>query len=488
MALEMPAWPQGATAYERAAQALIAGFAPPDASAMAARASLRVFVEAAWPWVEPDKAFVPNWHIDALCEVLEAVTRGEIQRLIINVSPGSSKSLLVSVMWPAWEWATQPGLRYLTASYGSHLSIRDNLRLRAIITSPWYRKHFGLRLRGDQNEKVRFDTAAGGWRIATSVGGVGTGEHPDRIIIDDPLTADQARSDAGRARANDWFDRTVSTRGVSRGTRTVVVMQRLHEEDLSGHLLAKGGEWTHVCWPMRYEPERADPRDPRTEAGALFWPSLFPEPVVRQLEYDLGPYGAAGQLQQRPAPEGGGLFKREWFPVVDAAPAIARRCRGWDTAGTDGGGDYTVGALMARDPQGITYIEGVVRGQWGPAQVEAVIKQTTQLDGHACMQREEQEGGSAGKTVIAQRALQLAGYDYRGVSVTGDKVTRAKPFRAQCEAGNVRLVRGPWNETLLQELSVFPTGSHDDQVDALSCAFNALALEQGVRTAKTTGW
>lgn len=469
----------GSSALESDAMELLA------IEAEIARRSLRTFVEVAWPLVEPERPFVGNWHIDALCDVLEAVTRGDLKRVIINVAPGSMKSLLVSVFWPAWEWASQPSLRYLTASYSAPLTIRDNLRLRAIVSSPWYRHHYGVALTGDQNDKVRFNTTASGWRIASSVGGVGTGEHPDRIIIDDPITAGQARSEKERAGANEWFDRTISSRGVTRDVRIVVVMQRLHEDDLSGHLLRKGG-WEWVCWPMRYETERPDPRDatrmlppdprdPRRTAGDLFWPALFPEPVVRQLEYDLGPYGAAGQLQQRPSPEGGGLFRRGWFQVVDAVPAGARRLRGWDTAGTEGGGDWTVGVKLA-ESAGIYYVEHVHRGQWGPAGVDREMAAVASQDGHAVAQREEKEGGSAGKAVIRARAMLLAGYDYRGEAATGDKVTRAKPFRAQCEAGNVRLVRGPWNEVYLQELESFPMGAHDDQVDASSCAFNALAL------------
>lgn len=456
---------------------------PEAVEAELARRSLKEFIAKAWPLVEPDRDLSWNWHLDVLCEVLEAVGRGEIRRVIINVPPGTAKSLTVSVFWPAFEWASNPGLRYLTASYGAHLTIRDNLRLRAIVTSPWYQRHYRLRLDGDQNSKVRFDTADRGWRIATSVGGVGTGEHPDRIIIDDPSTADQARSDAERKTVANWFDRTISSRGVIRGVSTVVIAQRLHEEDLCGHLLAKGG-WEHVMFPMRFDPARADKRDRRTEAGELLWPALFDEPRVKQLEYDLGPYGAAGQLQQAPSPEGGGLFKREWFGApVDVLPLGARRLRGWDTAGTEGGGDWTAGVRLSMADDGTIYVEDVIRRQLGPAKVDELFKQTAAIDGVACGQREEREGGASGKAVIAARARLLAGFDYREVATSGDKVTRAKPFRSQAEAGNVKLLRGEWNEAYLQELEVFPAGSHDDQVDATSAAYNALVAEPAL-----TGW
>lgn len=450
-----------------------------------AKKSLAEFVKATWHLVE-DPAEVPlvwNWHIDEICAALEAVTRGEITRLLINIPPGCMKSYLVSVFWPAWEWATNPGLRYLTAAYSQNLTIRDNQRVRDIITSGWYRRHYDLRLHETQNVKVKYDTTAGGQRMASSVGGAATGEHPDRIIIDDPLSADQARSDQYRETARDWFDRTISTRGAARNARIVVIMQRLHEDDLAGHLLRKGG-WDHICWPMRYDPEskydcgchkgKPDERDLRTEAGELLWPRLFTEKIVKQLEEGLGPYGKAGQLQQKPGPEGGGLFQRGWFDIVDAAPIEATRLRGWDTASTPGGGDYTAGCRLARTDDGITYIESMVRGQWGPADVDNNIEATAKSDGVACRVREEQEGGASGVAVITARSKLLEAFDYAGSPITGDKVVRAGPFRGQCEARNVKLVRGEWNEAFLQEAATFPVGMHDDQIDAASCAYNEL--------------
>lgn len=449
----------------------------------AATLTLHQFVQKFWYSVEPDRPFQDNWHIVALCHVLEGVTSGRTQRVIINVPPGTMKSLLVNVFWPAWEWSKQPELRHFSASYGSHLSIRDNLRVRDLVKSAEYTALFPkVQLKEDRNNKMRFDTTTGGWRIASSVHGVGTGEHPDRIIIDDPLTAQQARSDLEREAVTQWFDRTLSTRGVIRGARVVVVMQRLHEEDLTGHLLAKGG-FEHVCFPMEYElvrdsdPSwRPDPRDPRTHPGELLWPKVFPAVVVRALARDLGPYGAAGQLQQRPAPEGGGLFQRDWFKIIDAAPVVARRVRGWDTAGTDGGGDWTVGVRMAYAPDGRVYIEDVVRGQWGAMGVDQVMLLAAESDGRNVAQREEKEGGSAGKAVIAARAKLLNRFDYKGVQATGDKVTRSKPFRSQVEAGNVFLVRGAWNKDYLDELCDFPVGKHDDQVDGSSCSYNQLVI------------
>ncbi len=459
--------------------------------------SLYKFLLGAWPIVEPSQPFVETWHVQELCKLLEDITLGreDKKRWIINVPPGTLKSLLINVIWPAWVWARSADKRFLTASYGQSLTIRDNLRVRDIVESKWFQDRFPLKLVEDQNTKTRYNTNKGGWRIATSVGGAGIGEHPDVIVIDDAATAQQAESPSERKTVQDWFDRTISPRGIARKNLIVIVVgQRLHMEDLPGYLRKRGG-WGTVVFPMRYIPTRAattddpgytaDPRDRRTEAGELLAPALIDEAKLKQLELDLGEYGAAGQLQQVPAPEGGGKFKREWFTYVDAAPVLARRVRGWDTAATENDGDYTAGVKIS-EAGGIYYVEDVVRGQWGPAGVETILRGTAEADGKKVPQREEREGGGAGKTVIAAHVILLAGYDYKGVTVSGSKIQRSNPFRAQCEAGNVRIVRDRgqggaegkgWNEDYIRELCTFPTGSHDDQVDGSSAAFNAVLLE-----------
>lgn len=472
--------------------------------AAVAKKSLPEFVRLFWSVVEPARPLFWNWHLDELCDRLVAITNGELKQLIINVPPGCMKSLLVNVMWPAWEWASNPALRYLTAAYSSDNTIRDNLRLRDIVTSEAYRRAYGVKLASDQAAKVRFNTTAKGWRIATSIGGKGTGEHPDRVIIDDPIKATGARSAAELAECSDWFDRTITTR-LAQDPAIILIMQRLNELDLAGHLLAKGG-WEHVLFPMRFrhptvEPDgrvhngwkcpcherTGDALDHRTKPGELLWPALWPEERVRREELGLGPYGVSGQLQQDPVPEGGGLFKRDWFEIVEpeAVPEGAQRCRGWDTAGTEDGGDWTVGVKLAESAR-TWYVEHAVRGQWGPAAVDKIMRQTAESDGRACAVREEKEGGSAGKAVITARAKALVGFDYAGVQISGDKITRAKPFRAQCEAGNVKLVRGEWNGAWLDVVCSFPVGPHDDDVDASSCAFNAMVEDGGPVKVKLT--
>lgn len=450
--------------------------------------SLLAFVREAWDIVEPGQPFRNNWHIEELCKILEQVTAGDLKRVIINVPPGTMKSLLTSVFWPCWMWANDPRLRILTAAYSDERALDANIKARNIIKSAWFKKHFDLDLVADQDTKGRFDTTVGGWRIATSVGGQGQGLHPDFIIIDDAATAKNSESEIERATVNTWFDSTISTRGVSRGAAIIVIGQRLHEEDLPGYLLKRGG-WEHVCWPMRYELQRYDDggrplgnppnaRDHRAAEGELLWPELFDEAKVKQQELDLGPYGTAGQLQQRPAPEGGGLFKREWFKFVDAVPKnILRKLRGWDTAGTEGAGDYTRGIKIEEDDAHNFYISSAVGGQLGPDGVDKLFLSTAQMDGTDVAQREEKEGGASGKAVIGARSKLLRGFDYKGVQVSGNKVIRANPFRSQVEGGHVYLVRAAWNEEYIKELCSFPSARHDDYVDATSCSFNAILLE-----------
>ena len=221
---------------------------------LAAR-SLSEFVRQAWLIVEPATLYVHGWHIDAIIEHLEAVTRGQIRNLIINVPPRHMKSLLVSVFWPAWEWLRWPQRRWLYASYSAQLSIRDSVKCRRLIESPWYQSRWADRfaLTSDQNTKGRFDNDRSGYRIATSVGGSATGEGGDRIVCDDPNNVNEVESDSVRKATNDWFDVVMSTRvNDPKTTAKVVVMQRCHEQDLSGHLLEQGG-WEHLCLPAEYE-------------------------------------------------------------------------------------------------------------------------------------------------------------------------------------------------------------------------------------------
>lgn len=492
--------------------------------------TLAEFIPKAWSIVEPGQPFSHNWHIDAISEHLQGVTAGHIKNLLINIPPGCMKSRLVSVIWPAWEWSFKPHLRFLCATYDQALSTDFNIEVRSIVESDWYQETFPLtRLRKDQNQKTHFSTTQGGWRIGTSVNGRGTGKHPHRKIVDDPHNVKKSESELERAQAIRWFDKTLQTRGVQLGAATIVIMQRLNELDLSGHILEnrKQDGYVHLCLPMRYEMPRhcvtvgsckaetatstlpngetevgvtfTMPQtweDPRTEEDELLFPELFPNDVVETLEADEAL--AAGQLQQRPAPEGGVLFKVENITFVDARPSenqIAARCRAWDAAGTSeeenkrkrGQAAFTAGALVSITYEGIVYIEDMVRERVGPGDDEKLMKQVADLDGADVRIREEQEPGSSGKKVIASHGKILAGYDFEGTSASGDKVTKARPLASQVKLGNVRMVKGDWNKVCLAELRVFPNGKFKDQTDAIAIAFNDVALDNSrITVVKTT--
>jgi predicted phage terminase large subunit-like protein len=441
-------------------------------------------VREAWEIVEPGIDYVHGKHVDVICSKLEHVTRTRDSKLLINIPPGCMKSLLVGVFWPAWVWG--PGAwqqaRWMFASYASELSTRDSLKTRAIVESEWYRREWpAVQLLPDENRKTRFSNTAGGWRFATSVGGPGTGEHPDFKCWDDPHTVMQADSDVQRQAALDWRDGTLATRGKTRGAREVGVMQRVHELDLSAHVLAKGG-WDHVMLPMRFEPDRACEYDWRTEDGELLWPELFPEYRVAELEREMGSLRAAGQLQQRPAPPGGSIFQRPWFRVFPTAPRFSRALRYWDKAGTKDGGDYTVGALIAERDR-MWFVLDVVRGQWGFHEREQVIQTQAKVDEKNFPDYQvivEEEGGSGGKESAARTIKMLAGFRVKADRVTGKKETRWEPWAAQLEAGNVYLIAGDWNQSFIDEHLIAPNGKHDDQIDAASGAFNMLNKSKAI--------
>jgi hypothetical protein len=287
------------------------------------RKDFRAFIRASWPVVEPTTKYTPGWHIDAIAEKLAECGEGRIQRLVINIPPRHMKSLAVSVFWPVWLWTTHPSMRFLTASYGDDLATRDALKSRRLIQSGWFRARFAgsFSLTGDQNQKTRYENDHTGYRIATSVGGAATGEGGDVVIIDDPHKANEVLSDVLRKKVLDWHDEVISTRFNDPSTGIeILIMQRLHELDLTGHLLARGG-WEHLCLPAEYVRKHPFvwPDDPRKKEGQLLWPDRFGAKEMARLKVDMGSqYVIAGQLQQLPAPREGALLKRADWRYYDS--------------------------------------------------------------------------------------------------------------------------------------------------------------------------
>jgi predicted phage terminase large subunit-like protein len=447
--------------------------------------SLAGFVREAWHVLEPEAKYVHNWHIDAICQHLEAVSAGRINRLLINVPPGSSKSLIVSVMWPAWEWGPcgRRSLRYLATAFNEGPVKRDTRKSRDLIASEWYQ-----RLWPDvvltRTAETSFANASTGTREGVPFGSL-TSQRGDRLIIDDPHSTETAESDTERLNTTRKFrEGAVNRLNDQEKSAIVVIMQRLHEQDISGVIISLGMDYVHLMLPMEFDPARACETaigfaDPRTDDGQLLDPERFPRGTVDALERDMGSYAYSGQYQQSPTPRSGGMFQRSDFEIVDAVPAGGKRCRAWDFAASQQKPgkqpDWTVGLRMVM-VNDTFYVEDVLRGRWSASDVETKLKNTASQDSERVTIRMPQDPGAAGKADSETKVKLLKGYTIVVKTVTGDKATRARPASAQAEAGNVKLLRGPWNDAFLNEVCAFPNGSFDDIVDAFADALNELAL------------
>lgn len=450
------------------------------------RRSMADFARLAWPVLEPSTPLRWGWALDAICEHLEAVTRGQITRLLMNVPPGSMKSLLTGVIWPAWEWgpAGLPHHRFVGTAHEEQLAIRDSRKCRDLIKSEWYQRLWPLALASDLDGKREFGNVSKGVRQARAFTSM-TGVRGDRVILDDPISADAANSEAKLKAAEIAFLETLPTRVNSEASAIVVIMQRLHERDVSGIILDKGLPYVHLRIPMRFEEEHRCTTsigwtDPRTQEGELMFPERFAEKQVAELEQTLGEYGSAGQLQQRPAPRGGGICKPGQMGVVDAVPANAGQwVRAWDLAASktspkNNRPDYTAGPKLGRLPDGRFIIADMVRVREEVDDRDLTIVNTAKRDGRGVAISLPQDPGQAGKGQAQYLIRSLAGFNASATPESGDKLTRALPLIAQINAGNVLMVRGTWNQALIDELAAFPVGAHDDQVDGLSRAFHKL--------------
>ena len=463
-----------------------------------ARRNLKQFVIQAWSILEPATPFVEGFHIDAICEHLQAVTQGRIRNLIINVPPGHAKSLLVAVFWPAWCWIDNPAARWLFSSYRAPLAERDSLKCRRLIESDWYQQRWGDRyqLAGDQTQKHRFENDRTGYRVVVPMSG-GTGERGDYVVVDDPHSVDQATSDAERAHAVDWWNGSMSTRlnDLSQGHK-IVIQQRLHEADLTGDLLTRGG-YELLCLPAEFEPDRVCEtsigwQDPRTSAGELLWPQKTNRAELDIQKATLGSYRYAGQYQQRPAPAEGGMIKRHWWrywqtrganlppiPVkmpdgtiemrraVDLPSYFDMRLQTWDMAFKDTkNADFVVGQVQAAHGAD-RYLLDQVRDRLDfPGTLLAVRRLSAHWPEAHLKLVEDKANGPA---VVQSLRHEIAGFVE--VNPEGGKVSRAAGASPQLESGNWYLphpMLAPWVEGFIAECAAFPAGAHDDQVDAWS--------------------
>jgi predicted phage terminase large subunit-like protein len=415
-------------------------------------------------------------HVE-ICDKLESVFRGEIKRLIINIPPRYSKTEIIK-NFIGWALGHHADSEFIYTSYSGRLAAASSWDVRGLIQEPIYRSIFsGVDLRNDSQAKDEWRTTRGGIVYAVgsegTITGYGAGKHRPGfggcIIIDDPHKADEAKSDVMRQNVIDWFQTTLESRkNDPQNTPIILIMQRLHESDLAGWLLAGGNgeKWEHVCLPALQED------------GTALWPEKHSVEELRRMEA-ASPYTFAGQYQQRPAPAEGGLFKPDRIEVIDALPADAHGfVRGWDLASVVNAGDWTAGPRIGRLTDGRYVIADMVRVQEGPDQRDATMKATATRDGIGTKISIPQDPGQAGKTQVAYLTKMFAGYRVTASPESGDKVTRAEPFASQVNVGNVVMVRAPWNSALIDEMRMFPNGAFDDQIDGCSRAFAELIAKR----------
>jgi predicted phage terminase large subunit-like protein len=441
------------------------------------RGSLHDFIKLAWPIVEPSIPFIDGWHIGAMCEHLEACHRREIRRLVVNVPPGTMKSMCVSVFWNVWSWIRDPSTRWMAASYDASLTLRDNRKVLLIIRSEWFRERWGDRVFvGPQVAEGNFSNHKKGERFATSIEGKNTGRHFDFKIIDDPLKpADLSKTSLDTC--TEWAKNTLVSRvkpGATPTDVTVCIMQRLHENDLAGHFLRQGYEG--LVLPMRFEEQRRCKTsiflDPRTTEGELLWPQGKSEAAVVELETSMGSRVAAAQLQQFPVPDGGQIFKRDWFKyakILGRPDKFDQMIQSWDLAFKDGdGSDYVVGQVWGRKGGEFYLLDQVKERMNAPATCEAIRMMRRKWPRATAILVEDKANGPA---VISMLRKSVSGIIE--VNPKGGKVARANAVSPMFEAGNVYLPdpeESGWVDGFATEMCMFPVGANDDQVDACTQA------------------
>ncbi len=468
------------------------------------RPSLYRFLRMFWSEVAETK-FKDNWHIPFLCEQLEEVA-WQVARnqpcekdLVINIPPGTTKTIICSIMFPAWCWSMGwYWMRFITASYSAQLALESAEKSRDLIRSDKFRAAFpDLQIKDDKDTKGNFRIGKrvngrmrwGGNRFSTSVGGTLTGFHAHIIIVDDPLNPEQAASEKELETCNRWMEQTLPTRKVDKEvSATVLIMQRLHQSDPTGRAMdRKPDSITHICLPgelQNYKKYLNPPELEKYYTDGLLDPNRLGPSALHKLLEDLGQYGFAGQIGQNPAPPGGGMFKVDRMPVIDnfREQDIVKTIRYWDKAATEEmGASYTCGVKMCRLKNKSFVIMDVIRGQWTAETREQVIRRVAENDGKEVRIYLEQEPGSGGKESVEGSIRNLMGFAAYPDRPTGDKINRADPFSVQVNISNVSLLRGDWIQSFKDELEIFPFGTFKDQVDASSAAFNILAAKKEAR-------
>lgn len=469
-----------------------------EREAQAARGGLLRFVRYFWHVLEPQTPLVEGWPLQAICEHLEAVSRGEITRLLENVPPGFMKSLTTCVFWPAYEWGAlnRPHERYVTFSYSASLTERDNLRFRDLIASPEYQEMYGGRFELRKIGETLVSNDKTGWKLASSVGGVGTGQRGTRVLVDDPHNVKEAESEVVRTETVRWFEESIENRlNDLAKDAIIVIMQRVHEADVSGAII-RGGDYTHLCIPFEFEPTRACKtkigwRDPRTKDGESAWADRFPDAQIAA--FKRREFMWAGQYQQRPEPRGGGIFKRHWWRNWNDETCVAMGVK----PGHLPSFSYMLGVLDTaytekeeNDPAAMT-VWGVFPNAKGEPNVMLVHSWEEWLEFNPLVEKAAKvardmhldrlliESKASGLSIAQELTRRFSGKGFAIEAIDpakGDKISRA---HAQTYAFEEGLVWAPgypdgrWrksSERVIDQMATFPRSTYKDLTDTATMA------------------
>lgn len=456
------------------------------------------FVQSFWNEIIPDKA-VYNWHMEFLCQELQLVGEMIVARhpklydLVINVPPGSSKSTIATVMFPVWLWVKDPSIRIISSSYSSNLSVFHAVKSRDIVRSVKFKRLFPeVQIKKDMDGKEAYETTATGGRYTTSTGGTITGKHGHVILQDDPLNPKQANSEVKRKEANTFYDETLSSRKVDKAvTPIITIMQRLHENDVTGHILSKKGKSVkHICLPAeisnRVKPERVR----NNYINGLLDPKRMGESVLKDMKTDLGSYGYAGQFDQNPAPDEGGIIKKDWFgrftlsDLFELASENKKEKLVWNFSFD---GAYT--EKEENDPSAIMawayfqnhlYIRAVESRRLEFPDLIPFIKEFVTQNGYSSSSRIYIEPKASGLSA-AQTLKRYSGLNsVIDKAPTEDKVARVRSVSAFLEARRCSVLKdGYWLDTFLNQVGQFPNAKNDDEVDILVISIKRSETQKG---------
>jgi predicted phage terminase large subunit-like protein len=447
-------------------------FSPAEYKALL-RADFASFALHSFHALNPRTPFVPGWHFEFIAAKLAAVRAGHLQRLIVNVPPRHLKSHLASVAFPAWCLGHEPGLEILCVSYAQDLADKLSRDCRHIVAGDWYREVFPTRLSAQRHAMSEFATTAQGCRLATSVGGVLTGRGADLIIIDDPLKPEEALSQAQRQAANDWFDHTLYSR--LNDTRTgaiILIMHRLHEDDLAGHVLAQE-DWEVVRLPAIAEEDEIWALDAEfgqnsftRRCGEALHPERQPFETLERIRRTIGEYNFTGQYQQAPSPQGGGMVKAAWFPAYGAnerPEKFDRIVQSWDTANKASElSDFSVCTTWGIKGKDIYLLHVLRRRMEYPELKRAVGEQCQAFDASVVLIEDKASGTQLIQELVAEGLHAVTRYQPQS-----DKIMRMHAQTGMIENGFVHLPKeAAWLAEYLHELTVFPKSKHDDQADS----------------------